>query len=67
MGRGPARPIIFLVSRPDPAHGIDSEAFETRAPYSPARHFRGTARGFDRLGHGPADLLSRTRRGMHMR
>ena len=60
---GPARPgpLIFQVSCPGPAHDIGSEAHETRALYGPARHFCGPARG---KIHGPAHLLSRTKRCM---
>ena len=40
---------------------MGSEADETRALYGPARRFRGPACGFDGPGHGPADVLSRTK------
>ena len=43
-----------------PSHG--SEAHETRALYGPAQLLRGPARGFDGPAHGPARVLSRTKR-----
>ena len=65
--RGPARPIICskVSARPGPSHG--SEAHETRAIYGPARQLRGSARGFNGPVHGPAHVLSRTKRCMCIR
>ena len=54
-------PPIVQVSRPGPAHDIDSEAHETQALYGPARHFYGAARGLDGPVHGPAHVLSNTK------
>ena len=51
FGLGPARP--------GPIH--DSEAHQTRALYEPARQLCRPFRGFDRLAHGPARVLSRTK------
>ena len=66
MGRGPAQPIAFSKihgpARPGPTHDIDGETHEARALYGLARHFCGTARGFDGPGHGPALVLSRTKK-----
>ena len=59
---GPARPFFFFglgPARPGPIH--DSEAHQTRALYEPARQLCRPFRGFDRLAHGPARVLSRTK------
>ena len=56
---GPAHE-IFKYAGPD--HDMGGEAHETRALYGLAYHFCGPARGFDGAGHGPAHVLSRTKR-----
>ena len=76
---GPTRPISFSEDGPRPAQPITvsnihgparrgpsngSEVHETRALYRPAQQLHGPARGFDGPAHGPAHVLSRTKRCM---